>query len=334
MIPHPPAQVRVQVQSPVARTVASVLAMAQPDGAIPDRLGGTIVNADSNFLYLLAGLAEQAHQDPSLWVPVERGLRWLSLRRWGQAEPLPDAFPDGLPLEGRGLPMGSPPTAAVGATAARFVALVAALPHPPADLLQAAQAAWAGLLTWNWVEGKGMRNAWQRNADGIWEPREVWYAADQADYDTGRKGALVLGLAPCPKVPWQRFSPGRLALDAQGAPMALSGPEEGAALAILAFDGPRSWRPGLRRRLHQVEQRSPGFILPLTARAYLGEATARRRLLAHLQRNPLPLDREAPDSPVYTPVAGFVLRLLAVPAAKRRKGVASSAPPRPPAGGA
>ncbi len=317
VISHPPAQVQVVPRSPVARTVNAILAMAQPDGAIPDRLDGTIVNADSNFLYLLTGLAEQAAQDPSLWATVEKGLRWLSLRHWGQTDPLPGAFPDSLPLVGPGLPMGSPPTAAVGATAARFVALVAALPHPPADLVQAARSVWAGLLTWNWVEGQGMRNAWQRNADGTWQPREVWYAADQADYATGRKGALVLGFAPCPEVPWQRFSPSRLALDAQGAPMPLSGPEEGAALAILAFDGPKSWRSGLLRRLHQVELRSPGFILPLTARAYLGEVPARRRLLAHLQRNPLPLDREQPDSPVYTPVAGFVLRLFAAPAAKR-----------------
>jgi hypothetical protein len=284
---------------------------------MPDRPGGTIVNADSNFLYLLTGLADQAEQDPALWIPVEKGLRWLSLRRWGPADPLPGAFPDGLPLEGPGLPMGAPPTAAVGATAARFVALVAVLPQPPPDLVQAAQDAWAGLLTWNWVDGKGMRNAWQRTAEGIWQPREVWYAADQADYDAGRKGALVLGFAPSPVVPWRRFSPTRLALDAKGAPMPLSGPEEGAALAILAFDGPKSWRPGLLRRLHQAEQRSPGFLLPLTARAFLGEGSARRRLLAHLQRNPLPLDRDQPGSPVYTPVAGFVLRLFATNAAQR-----------------
>ena len=317
MIPHPPAQVRVLVQSPVSPTVAAVLALAQPDGAIPDTPGGTIVNADSNFLYLLMGLAHQARQHPSLWPTVENGLRWLSRRCWTLSDPLPNAFPDSLPLLGPGLPMGAPPTAAVGATAARFVALVAALPHPPADLVQAAQKAWAGLLDWNWVDGKGMRNAWNRDSQDVWKPREVWYAADQADYDAGRKGALLLGLAPCPEVPWRRFSPSRLALDATGVPMPLGGPEEAAALAILAFDGPRAWRPSLLHRLHQVERQSPGFLLPLAARAYLGDAAARHRLLAHLRRNPLPLDREQAGSPVYTPVAGFVLRLFGSEVAQR-----------------
>ena len=311
MIPHPPAQVRSVREAPAASTLGAVLALARADGAIPDTPGGGIVNADSNFLYLLTGLAAQAPGLPALWPHVERGLRWLSERRWGPGDPLPGAFPDALPLEGPGLPMGSPPTAAIGATAARFVALVGALPRPPADLVRAAQIAWAGLLQWNWVQGKGMRNAWQQTADGRWAPREVWYAADQADYEAGRRGALRLGLSPCPQVPWQSFSPNRLALDSSGHALDLAGPEESAALAVLAFDGPKKWRPALLRRLRQEEPRFPGFMLPLVARAQLGEAAAKARILAHLRVNPLPLDREAPGAPAYTPIAGFVLRLLA-----------------------
>jgi len=311
----PPAQ--VVAATPATRLVAAVLAQAQPDGAIPDTPGGGIVNADSNFLYLLTGLAEQARSRPDLWGPVEQGLRWLAQRRWGAADPLPGVFPDGLPGRGPGVPLGAPPTAGVGATAARFVALVAALPVPPADLLQVAREAWAGLLRWNWVEGQGLRNAWVRGPEGAWQPREVWYAADQADYEAGRRGARRLGLSPTPEVPWQRFNLDRLALDGTGRALPLTNPEAGAALAILAFDGPTSWRPGLRDRLAAMDAQAPGFILPLTARAHLGDAPARRRLLAHLERHSLPLDRDQAGSPAYSPIAGFVLRLLASEAGRR-----------------
>jgi hypothetical protein len=308
--PFPPAQVRVIAEPSASRLADTVLALIQADGAVPDVPGGLTVNADSNFLYFLSGLACQARHNPDLWPPVEKGLLWLSHRRWTDSDPLPGAFPDSLPLQGPGLPMGSPPTAAVGATAARFVALVAALPHPPADLLMAARAVWAGLMAWNWVEGKGMRNAWSRDAEGIWRPRSVWYAADQADYEAGRKGALRLGLSPCPRVPWHQFGPGRLALDAAGKAMPLTGPEAGAALAILAFDGPGSWHQAILACLSRQERRHPGFILPLMGMAYLGDKGARSRVVEHLRRNPLPLDRDQDGSPAYTPLAGFALRLF------------------------
>ena len=311
MIHSPPAQVQPGTEAPAAATLAAVLALSRADGAIPDTPGGTIVNADSNFLYLLTGMAAQAGRNPALWAHVERGLRWLSLRLWGDGEPLPGAFPDALPLAGPGRPMGAPATAAIGATSARFVALVAALPVPPEDLVQAARIAWNGLLRWNWVEGKGMRNAWQQVENQPWAAREVWYGADQADYSAGRTGALRLGLAPCPRVDWRRFSPGRLAVDGKGQGLPLAEPEEAAALAVLAFDGPRNWRPAILGRLRRLEARTPGLILALAARAHLGDAGARRRLLAHLRSNPMPRDRDRPGSPAYSPVAGFVLRALA-----------------------
>lgn len=326
MIPIPPAQVQVINQPAVSRMVVSVLALTQDDGAIPDTPGGMIVNADSNFLYLLMGLACQARHQPDLWAQVEMGLRWISQRRWKDNDPIPGTFPDALPLHGPGIPMGAPPVAAVGATAARFVALVAALPHPPSDLKEGAQAAWAGLMSWNWIDGMGMRNAWSKDSRGNWEPRDVWYAADQADYEVGRMGALLLGFSPCPRVPWHRFSPRVLALDEAGRVLPLSGPEASAALAILAFDGPKSWRPSILGRLHNQERHFPGFILPLTARAYLGDKVARRQLIKHLERNPIPLDRDQALSPAYTSLAGFVMRLFATDDVQRRHRVGSVPP--------
>ena len=310
MTPAPPAQVHPVAASPAGALVRAVLALARPDGAIADTPGGSIVNADTNFLYLLAGLAAQAQGDPARWAPVARGLDWLGQRAWGPEAPLPGAFPDALPLEGPGRPLGSPPTAAVGATAARFVALVGALPDPPEALVRSARTAWAGLQRWNWVPGKGLRNAWERDTRGAWSPRQVWYAADQADYAAGRRGALRLGFSPCPRVPWGRFDPTRLALNAAGRPLALTPPEEAAALAILAFDGPPSWRPRLLGRLQQMERLAPGFILPLVARAHLGDGPARSSLVRHLASHPLPRDLDHADAPVYLAITGFVLRLL------------------------
>lgn len=297
-------------------TVEAVLNLIQPDGAMPDTPGGTVVNADSNFLYLLTGLAHQARRRPALWGTVEQGLRWLSRRRWTALDPLPGSFPDALPLQGAGIPMGSPPTAAVGATSARFVGLVAELPHPPSDLIREARAVWRGLLVWNWIPGKGLRNAWVRNAQGSWMPREVWYAADQADYEVGRRGARTLGLSPCPRVPWTRFSLSRLALDAQGRELPLTGPERVAALAVLAFDGPRTWHAELLHELVVEEAHESGFIVSLAARMHLRDSRARGQLLDHLRRHPLPLDRDREGSPAYAPVAGFVLRAFDEPTTK------------------
>jgi hypothetical protein len=68
---------------PVALALDAVLALRSADGAIPDQPNGKVVNADSNFLYLLTGLADQAALGgrADLWPTLESGLRWLAQRQ-------------------------------------------------------------------------------------------------------------------------------------------------------------------------------------------------------------------------------------------------------------
>jgi hypothetical protein len=297
---------------PVALALDAVLALRSADGAIPDQPNGKVVNADSNFLYLLTGLADQAALGgrADLWPTVESGLRWLAQRQWRENDPLPGAFPDALPLKGPGIPQGKPAVAAVGATSARFVALVARLPHPPADLLNSARLAWASLRHHNLGADGAIWNAWEILPNGNWRRREIRYAADQADLCAGIQGAMALGIEPRSWDPFAAFALGTLAMNETN--QAIPVDEENAlgAWAVLAFDGPPAWRREARTHLPLLSAGKTS-VFALAAHAFSGEAKASKRLQAHLRKFNYPRAQEDGQGAISSNLAGFVLRALA-----------------------
>lgn len=302
--------------SELDRCLDRLLALRHPSGAIPDVPGGTVVNADSNFLYLLEGVSAQVPggRKAELRALVVQGLRWLAAHQWGEGDPLPGAFPDALPLEGPGQPLGAPPVAAVGATSARFVALVSTLDPPPADLREAARRAWEGLLKWNLGTDGAIWNCWEQRPDGTWSRRPVRYAADQADYRVGRAGAARLGFRTDPRDPFAPFFGKALAQDGAGRSLALDPDAELGALAVLAFDGPPGWRTQALRRL-EAGFRERRDLLSMAALAANGHRECEARLRRHLTLHPLALDHEF-GGEIHMNVTGFVLRSLRHPHAR------------------
>lgn len=308
----PPADVSpAPAVDPAWVILEEVMALQIPNGAFPDTPLGGVANADSNMLYLLTGIAEQAklRQDPRLWAAVERGLAWLGDRLWEEGDPLPDVFPDALPMTGKGRCLGDPPVAGIGATAARFVALVGALPQPHPTLKAVAKRAWKGLQRFNLDEGGFIWNAWIFGR-GRWVRSSIRYAADQADFLAGMEGARKLGF----EIPWRDplggFPLGTLAMNDVGQAEPLPENAQQGAWAVLAFDGPDLWRTEALSRLKALDQ-GDAYLISLAARAAWGDGEALERMLRHLRQNRLPLDQDRPGSPAYTSVAGFVLRALA-----------------------
>lgn len=308
---EPPAIVETASQDVASQLLNNILALQQPNGAFPDEPGGTVVNEDSNLLYLLTGLADyaEARNDPRAWQAVERGLVWLGNRLWSTGDPMPGAFPDALPLDGSATPLGSPPVAAIGATAARFVALVGRLPVQSMILRQIAMDAWTGLDRWN-LDSRGfIWNCWSRNSKGKWTRSNVCFAADQADFLACFHSVSVLGFQKTVRDPFLEIPMGCLAMDQQGKTIPLEDSSQEGAWAVLAFDGPYEWQLEALANLKRLD-RPQAYVISLAGRAALGDEDARDRLLQHLSKHPLPSDRDKEGSPVYLSVAGFVLRAL------------------------
>jgi hypothetical protein len=297
-------------QDPAPALIGQILRQQQADGAIPDEPGGQVVNADSNLLYLLEGLVAQARveKDPALWSAIECALEWLAARLWKESDPLPNAFPDALPLKGVGKPLGTPPTAAIGATAARFVSVVGQIPEPSTRLRESAKRAWSGLWRWNLSDEGSIWSAWQLDSRLGWSQRRVRYAADQADLLAGERGAKRLGLRALEQPPLKAFKLGVLALNERGKAEPLMADDRVGAWAVLAFDGPPQWR---RAALKELDLSGPNTrILALAAHAYHGEKKARQRLMDHLREHSLPQEHEMLPGIATSNLAGFVLRAL------------------------